>query len=344
MKPNVSQYNLNCTNLTISELNNLNLSRGITAAICVFIMVTMLMILCLSKAYTSVIQRLFLYLILATIVREVCLVATLEHQVYYPYQDEVCTILGFITHWSSTTVVFCASGVILYTIILVCISMKYSSASQKLSTRAKKFMEFLYILSVIFLPLTIIWVPLLQGNYGLAIAWCWIRAIDDKCKNVGLIDQLVLGYGVYEVVGIVGIIAMVGITITYCRISAELVHIRRLLLQILVLTSFVLLYILFMTTAFAIRIYSGITEWTQHYSLWVIHGLIIPLCHLIIPFGFLGSFYFGHFRKKCQQYARKRKYNILEGSHATCPTSQRNSAPSSTFFDISYTNNFTSIA
>lgn len=337
---NGSQFYLNCTNLTQAQLTNMNLSRGSTAAFCVVIMTTMLVILCLSKAYSSIIQRLFLYLIVATIVRELCLVATLEHQTHYLNQNKVCTGLGFVTHWSSTTVVFCAVGVILYTILLVCVSMKCSSISNRLSSRTKLLIESFYVLLVIFLPLVIIVVPLVHGNYGLAVAWCWIRAIDEDCKDVGLYDQLVLGYGVYEVVGIVGIAAMIGITITYCRISSEFTHIKKLLLQSLVLTSFVLLYILVISTALAIRIYSDVTEWTQHYFMWVIHGLIIPLCHLIIPFGFLGSFYFGFFRNKC---GRKRKYSQLRVTNATYPVSGRNTEPSSTFFHVPYTDAFTNI-
>ena len=340
---NGSQFYLNCTNLTTSQLTSMNLSRGSTAAICVVVMTIMLAILCLSKAYKSVIQRLFLYLILATIARELCLVATLEHQFYYLHQNEVCSGLGFITHWSSTTVVFFATGVILYTILLVCVSMKCSGVSNRLSTQAKVLMEVLYVLLMILLPLVIIVVPLIHGNYGLAVAWCWIRAVNEDCQDVGLIDQLILGYGVYEIVGIVGLTAMIGISITYCKISSEFTYIRKLLLQSLVLTSFVLLYILVISTALAIRIYSDVTEWTQHYSMWVIHGLIIPLCHLIIPFGFLGSFYFTYFRNKCRQYARKKKYSKLEATNVTYPASRRITAPSSTFFHISYTNAFTNV-
>ncbi len=113
-------------------------------------------------------------------------------------------------------------------------------------------------------------------------------------------------------------------------------------------TLFVLLYILVISIAFAIRIYSGVTKWTQRYSMWVIHGLLIPLCHLIIPFGFLASFYFTYFRNKCKQYKKRKSYAKLVTTSSPYLVSKSNTAPSnkvpsSTFYKVSYTNEFTDV-
>ena len=185
------------------------------------------------------------------------------------------------------------------------------------------------------LPLTYIWLPFLKGNYGLAVAWCWIRAINENCEVVGTTDQVVVGYIMYMIVGLVGIVTMIGITVTYCRLSTEFTHARKLLLQSLVLMSFVLLYVLFICAAVAVRIYTSITKQTQHYA---IQGVNMPLCFLISPFG---SFYFSYFRNKCcKKYARRDHYDRLEAAHVTFPISTRKTAPSSTYYNVSYTNGF----
>lgn len=340
-----SQYYLNCSNLTYSQLNNMNLSRGVTAVVCVIILTTMLVVLCISKAYRSIIQRLFLYLILASILDEICNAATLEHQFYYPYQSEVCAAVGFATHWCSTIVVECAVGVIAYTVLLICLSVKCNHVSNRTpSTRWKILLESMYLLIIIFLPLSVIWVPLMNGNYGLAVAWCWIRTVHENCEKVLYEEQLVMGYGGYEIVSIAGIIAFLGLTISYCKISTSYVQVKKLLLQSLMLTSFVLLYLVFANTGLTIRIYSIVTGWTQHYPMWIYHGVIIPLCQLIIPFGFLGSFYFKHIQNECcMKLIRRNQYQRVKAVNATCPVSDRTSMPSNTFFDVPYTNEFTSV-
>lgn len=303
-----SQYYLKCTNLTISQLNGMNLSRGITAVFCVVILSIMLVVLCISKAYANTILRLLLYLIVATLINELCLIGTLEHQFYYAYQPQICAAVGFMTHWSSIVTILCAFGVILYAVLLVCtfLSVKCNNFSTIiLSTRQKRLLEVMYLLSVTFLPLTVIWVALVYEYYGLAVAWCWIRAINEDCKTVGLKEQLILGYGACEAVGIVGIISMIGLTVTYCKLSSSFVQVKKLLLQSLSLTFCVLLYTLVTNSALVIRIYSGVTKWTQHYSMWIYHGVMFPLCQMIIPVGFMGSFYFKNirnlacFKKKC---------------------------------------------
>lgn len=332
-----SQY-YNCTNLTISQLNHMNLSRGLAAAVCVIILLLMLLFLCIGKAYTSPIQRLFLYLILATIFRELCLTATLEHQFSYQHQDQVCSALGFVTHWSSTIVILSALGVIIYTMILIWLSIKIYQPTLSKCTRVA--LEVAYLFIIIVLPLTVIWVPFINGNYGLAVAWCWIRSMHPNCKEVDLKEQLMLGYGGYEIVSVAGVLATLGLTITYCRVS-NFPHVKKLLRQSLCLMLFVLLYLFFTNTGLAIRIYSGVTGWTYHYGMYLYHGMIIPLCQLIIPVGFLGSFYFGYFyRICCKKCTRRGQYEEIGKAD---PVPVHPSIPSSTFFIVPYTDGFTAI-
>lgn len=335
-----SQYDLNCTNLTVKHLINMNLSRGVTAAVCVLILTILLVALCLSKAYISVVQRLFLYLITATLACEVCLAATLEHQFQYRHQSKVCSALGFATHWSTTIVILCALGVIAYTILLVCISTKCNRLSSvTLSMKKRLILESLYLVLVIFLPLTVLWVPLMNGNYRLAYAWCGMSALNkETCEANGLIE-IILAFGGYEVMSVAGIIAMFVLIIGYLRIGFY--HTKDLLLQSIALTFSVLLYLLVVNSRFALLLHTTINNWNQSYSFTLYHGATIPLCQLIIPFGFLGSFYYKHFQNKCCK--KINQYKRLKEHNKTFPASDRSTVPSSTFFNVPYTNGFTSV-
>ena len=74
---------LNCTNLTTSELLSLNLVFSATGAVCLLISSFIVLLLIYYKAYHSVLQRLFLYLMLATMLREMGLFAVIEHHFHY---------------------------------------------------------------------------------------------------------------------------------------------------------------------------------------------------------------------------------------------------------------------
>lgn len=338
----------NCTSSnSTSDILQLKLSRCLTAAICVCPLIVMLVVLCYSKAYTSLVQRLFLYLILAATITELCFTATLEHQFHYSTRSEVCIALGILTQWSSLMFVLCAGAVIGYTILLVCIMMKcdhYLHVS--LSQRRRFLLESLYLVLVVLLPLLILWMPFMEGSHGLAVAWCWTAAVDNNCGKIGIGYQFIIDYVIYEAVGVMGILAMVGMTAVYCRLSSTVERVKKLLLQSLTLLSFLLLYILVISIALCIRIYSDVTGRNPPVIVLVVHGAIIPLCHLIIPFGFLGSYYFSHFKKKCckRRFRRAHYENLAwRDPNKTAPLSERRSAPSSTYFNVSYTNGFTSV-
>lgn len=223
----------------------------------------------------------------------------------------MCTGLGFLTQWSAIVFALCAIAVIVYLTFLVCVSIKCSHLLRiSPSTRQKVLTESLYLVIVVVLPLTILWVPFMDGNYGLAVAWCWVRAKDENCNDTGIVDQIVVGYAFYITVGILGTLAMIGITVLYCRVSrsANFSHMRKLLLQNLALLFILLLYVLGACFTLINRItFYAIRRESQSYAIWILHSVLPPMCVLIIPFGFLGSFYFEYLQKNfCKARFRKK--------------------------------------
>ena len=79
------------------------------------------------------------------------------------------------------------------------------------------------------------------------------------------------------------------------------------------LTSSMLLCLVFTNIGLAIWIYSGVTGYEFHYGTWLYHGISVHLCQLIIPFGFLGSFYYRHFQNRCcKKHVQRRNYNRID--------------------------------
>ena len=338
----------NCnTTLNLSQLIQMNYSRGITGALCACPLIIMLLLLCYSKAYASLIQRLFLYLIMACTAVEIFMAATIERQFQYNNQDKVCTALGFLTQWSAIIFDLCAIAVIVYLTFLVFVRMKCNHLLHiSPTTRQKVLIESVYLVIVLALPLIILWVPFMDGNYGLAVAWCWIRAKDEDCNDTGIRDQIMVGYAFYIAVGILGILAMIGTSVLYCMVSrsANFVYVRKLLLQNLALLFILLLYILGACYTLINRIIFYAIREDQSYAVWIFHSVVPPICILILPFGFLGSFYFEYFQRKfCLSKFRKKSRAQYEKLDNTAPLSERQTSPSSTYFEVPYTNGFTTV-
>jgi hypothetical protein len=140
---------------------------------------------------------------------------------------------------------------------------------------------------------------------------------------------------------------------------------KGLLKRTLILICFQLGYILIITFQLAVRLYTGLIGQRQHIGLWYIHAFIIPNGQLIFPLGCLACFYpvkkmlggsvlkIGHkckdwykgcsCRACCKHTETTNSSPQLETEAATAPESNRVSFPSHTYFDVPYTNAFTTV-
>ena len=101
-------------------------------------------------------------------------------------------------------------GIIIYLVYKVCEQFKKDSFPRLL--RSKYFrvvMECFFIIIVLMIPLTFLWVPYIRHDFGLAGAWCWMRTINDNCTSVGFEDQLIYAYSIYQGVGVFGVIVTI---------------------------------------------------------------------------------------------------------------------------------------
>ena len=371
-----SQFLLNCTDLNITQLKTINTARSVAGATCTLIITLILLHILCNKAFTSILQRLFLYLVLATIVQEALIAVSFEHQFRYPGQREFCTVYGFFIQWSGVVMFNFALAVMLHILYLVYVQLRGEPFPRLTrSTVGKKLAEILCVLFIVMFPLTYLWIPFLHGNYGLSGASCWMRALDENCNNVGLADQIIFAYGAYEGVGAVAILVTIIMAIIYCKIARVYPDARQLIRRTLMLMVFLFAYIIIISIPLAVRLQAGITGARQHFILWITWAITIPISHTVFIFGFLFSFY--SVRRVCAWSQIKRavcslkncnccsccckqrkrsgyerqnptrtvasrgtKRVIYSSEQNTVPPSDRVTAPSQSYFSVPYTDGF----
>lgn len=287
----------NCTNFTTHQLKNINLARSLSGILCMVVVMLILVVLLFYKAYKSTLQRLFLYITAATVIEEAAFSLAIEHQFYYPSQDKLCVFYGFLLEWTVSISNYLILCKIFYLVYLVCANCRGSALhSGKLSRRRYQWLfEGLCVLLAICFPLTYIWIPFIHGTYTLAGGWCWITTIDKNCKTIGLNDEIIFGYGVFEAVGILCIVLTTLFAVLYCRLAYahEIVRHQHLitLRQTLFLLGFLVTSVVVLSLGFAVRIYTGLVELEERYTLWIMLAIAPPIYQIIYPLGFLVYLY-----------------------------------------------------
>ena len=359
---NTSQFFSNCSNLTIRELVSINLAFSATGAACCVVSSLIVLLLLVSKAYKSVLQRLFLYMMVATAARELFLAASIEHHFKYEGQEGVCTWIAFMYNWTGILLFVYTAGILVFLFFLVRHFAKGNTVPRIFqSKRHRVVSEALYVILSVLVTLCYATTPLFTDNYGLAGPLCWIRALDEDCHAtlVGLLDQLLNGYIFFVSRGVIGVIMLVAMAVVYCRLSTTLPEARRLLRKTFCVIVFFLVYTAIMIVILSARMITAKTGRYQHPVIWLSVGITYPMSFLLFPVAFLLCFYsvgkackekaracFSH----CKCCTRHKRIQFRRHVYLQQPTevptfvrSSRVSAPSSTFFRVPFTNNFTHI-
>lgn len=362
----------NCTKFTGRELLSLNLSISISGGVCSLLSLFIILLLFVYKAYQSLLQRLFIYLMIATALREISLFTLIEHYFYYTGQDEMCVFVAYFNHWAVAMELVYTMGILIYMFYLVRHLSKGNALifPKFLESKYRRYLlESLYIILPALLTFVYASEPYIRDSYGLAGAWCWIVSLDDNCKQTlpGLLEQL-SSYLLILITGIIGLFLMVFIVITYCRLPPAFREVRLLLRKTSIVLVCLLLFTLFHVIPLSVRMYSTKLELYHHFSLWIIHAMLQAITSLLFPLGFLLSFYptmnvltkcckrnvigHGHRPHNNIMQAQQRLDSIGDNERApltnldldpTVPKSTRVSPPSYTFFHVPYTNGFTHI-
>lgn len=290
-------------------------------------MALILIIVMVRKEFKTVIERLLIYLLIATFLREAVLLASAEHQSAY---RKVCSVFGALNFYTATLVITYGTSTVLYILGRIL----WFKQHQRSKTFAKNF-EIVFVLLTSLFPL-IISISLLYADiFGSSIAWCWIQAYDEECRVASkkAIVSIIL------VVAALNIFLVIAFVVTYFKVSQRIEGARNLLKQPLLLITCLILNI-FIGTIAPVIINLGPIEQT---SLLYTYTVVLSLCDVIYPLGFLVTLkyqtLFSVIRRRLSPYAP-----VHMSVNATSPFSDRVSARSTTVpIALLYTGEFTNI-
>lgn len=178
----------NC-NLTFGEVIRLDSIRASVAAVSILACILAIGLFLYRRLYHRFIERLVLYLLILSLLYSFAGVFQWV-AIFYDSKDanalRGCKAVGFLTQYSSCVVLiflFALSFLLFGSIVL-----------QKDWTSSK--WEILTVLTSLFVPALLSWIPFIHDHYGLSGAWCWISAHNATCSlsTVGLVEQIVLWY------------------------------------------------------------------------------------------------------------------------------------------------------
>ena len=211
-----SQFH-NCDYNVTAELLRANLVRGISGAVCCLISLVLLFVLVLVfRAYRNTLQRLILYYVTVTTVYQALNAVFLEHQFVYQGQDILCAVLGGCFYYMGSVIVFLAAIIVNYSMYLVLQPSKCGPQSNW----SKWIAECSCIVIALILPLTYLWTPLTNNNYGISGPYCGIKIMDEECKPD--YEDLIIIFAVKEFIALEMLVIVVVTLITYCRIRMRI--------------------------------------------------------------------------------------------------------------------------
>ena len=349
---------LNCTNFTLPQLKTINLTESACGLVCLLISVIILGALLYYKAYKTTLQRLFLCLMVTTILQEAGLATTVEHQFQYRGQETVCKVIGFSNQCTGTMIYLYTAQIALFILYMVYKQLNgdpFPGLSQ--SKCSSTVLEFLYAFSCIVISFGESWYPYFdgKGDYGLSLADCWIKAFDEYCNPVGYKYQVV-SYCIDEGLGMISVIATVVLVVVYCKRfyvfrEVEYPQLRLLLRQTLLLMCFLMSSFVYLSV--------GIVRFYVHsYPLLLANSTGITVSPLIIPVGYLVYLYATRNPHVMQNGCCRCSANccwLSSQCHERNPalpateecvthrTSHARNIPSNSFFNVEYTGAFTHI-
>ena len=274
-----------CLNLTKDEWISINLTYSVNGAVCFVISSVIVLLLLISRSYHTLLQRLFLYLMVVTAVRQLTNAISIEHQLNYSQQEMVCTWIGYFNNWTGIMYFVFTVSIMSYLFFQVLYLAKGNTSPRFLKSKRQRAMlegSFVVLSSVI----TFVYdsIPHFTHNYGLAGGWCWIKTLNENCttSSSGLLEELFTGF-IFDVSGgIIGAILMIAMAVVYCRLPDTLQEARKLLKRTSAVIACFLLYVLLYY-----MLYLFVWTLQRQISIWIFpFGFHLQFCTQVLLFSF----------------------------------------------------------
>ena len=250
-------------------------SAMVSALCCIFV----ICLIFLLKKHYFFIQRMILYHCLATFLRALATMLRFHRLNDSGPTSAVCMISGFaiqVTNWTRIM----DYSVITFTLLMTAVFHKNVA-------RLERF----YVVLIFIVPFSFNWIPFIEGTYGRAGPWCWIRIVNyDDCSEhqLGIILRNVIQFVPQYIVTVVLSTIYLSIIIylvyqRYCKWSRTDVHNqeRERLKKVLHEEVWpLLLYPFGVALLNAVPLISRVYEFVStepSYTLWIFSAIIDPL-------------------------------------------------------------------
>ena len=232
--------------------------------------------------------------------------------------NNFCAAASFLIQYSVWTILLLMVWIYVEIIMAVLTDNEENEHSRccihYIKYRDSKYYDGCVLATTLLVPNIFCIIPLTKPKvYGLAGAWCWIKARDDECQEVvaGVVEQFVLWYAWVMVFVVVFVVTVIFVwrkiykTKQYARDDHQS-HYRRYLKDIRPLIIYPIVFSVIYGLGFANRIIYGIHEETILW-LWIPHGIADALVSLMIPLFFLL-----HHRKKINDQLSVERWPLLD--------------------------------
>ena len=312
------------------------------------IILAILSFLIYFKAYKTLFQRLYLYLIIATLLNEIAGIISIEHQWCYSGQKTVCRWVGLFTAWTYVQLFIFSYEIIFYLLYLVVSQIRgiqLPHCGWRYSRRCYGVTaEIVYILLPALIATVFALPPYIHDSFGIAGPWCFVRSLNDDCEPSGKVIQMTF-YSMYMSLGVAGIVASVIFSIVYFKLANFFNEVRHLLKRTLYILVFKFVHILMIMCSMACRIYT--LEYQRHklYGLWLAHALSVPLGVIVFPLGYFLCFHpvgkiaqkiYKKIAHKCCRHRNAIGEKGITHQQVTAPVSNRVSQPSTTYYVVQH--------
>ena len=347
----------NCNDsLTDVQLKHIHLSVSISSAVCLLLITFVFLLLIFYKAYTTTLQRLFIYLTITTVIQEASMTMEFEHQFKYSGQETFCKCITLISEWTNTMAYGFTLGIIVYLLYKFHEQIRRELFSRLLKSKCFRVsMECLFIFIVLMFPLNFLWV-----FYSDTGDWCKNRTVGDNCTTVDSTCQI-LKHIFHDTVGVFGAVVAIVLSFVFCCLACKhretRQHLMTTLRRTFIFLGFFIVCVTFETIALTFdSLYTELGG--KSYAWWMVYAAMFPIIQLIFPLAFLFYLYSFNlfcwraikraaaewrcFRSCCGKQNNSRVLGV--GEAATAPSSHYVAVPSVTFFIVPYTGAFTDVS
>ena len=305
------------------------------------IVALILVIVIIRKEFKTVIERLFIYLLIATLLRQGTLFSNVEHQFQFDQQELVCSILGALNLYTANIVFIVVASAIVYLLNRVIDGELY----HRIKTIAKAF-ELCLIITSLTIPFFISVGLFYTDMFGSSVAWCWTQEYvipNGTCHKTNIIKKIFGGYSVLLVTGLLSIFLTAAMVTIYCKLAHRIKKASHLLKQaVILIICLVLNSLIIVFSALATNLAAIEVKLIALYT----YTIVISLFDLIYPLGFLIILKYQAIESFVRTESSRSSYTPIPKSNAnaTAPFSDRVTARSTTIaITAQHTGEFTTV-